>query len=85
MTATFDREIQFYVAYLEHIAPLRAAGLCFAYPQVVERATAVRAYETFDLALAAQLIGDQREVVRNDFELHPPERVLVVTGANQGG
>ena len=31
---SFDREVQFYLAYLEFIAPLKKAGLQFCYPQV---------------------------------------------------
>ena len=29
-----DQELQFYLAYLDHIEPLRAAGLRFCYPEV---------------------------------------------------
>ena len=81
----FDREVQFYLAYLEHIAPLKASGLAFSYPRVSARSKDVRATETFDLALAAKLTGNNGPVVTNDFHLTDVERVLVVSGPNNGG
>jgi DNA mismatch repair ATPase MutS len=82
--AAFDREVQFYVAYLEYIEPLRRAGLDFCYP-VVSYAKQVAASRTFDLALASDLVGSGAPVVRNDFALRGAERIFVVTGPNQGG
>jgi DNA mismatch repair protein MutS len=82
--ARFGREIGFYVAYLGVIAPLRSLGLAFCYPEVSEDGD-VRAREAFDLALAIKLAGDGRVPVINDFELAGSERVMVVTGPNQGG
>lgn len=81
----FDREVQFYLAYLEGLERLKAAGLGFCYPEVSDRSKTVRAEETFDLALAARLVADGKRVVTNDFALEGPERILVVSGANQGG
>jgi len=81
----FDREVQFYVAYLEYVEGFKAAGLNVCYPEVCEQSKEVFAKEVFDMALANKLVAEKSPIVCNDFYLNDPERIFVVTGPNQGG
>jgi hypothetical protein len=81
----FDREIEFYIAYLEYMSRFKRAGLRFTYARVSATNKAVHAQEVFDLALATTLTGTETEIVCNDIDLHGKERVLIVSGPNQGG
>jgi len=81
----FDREVQFYLAYLRLIEGLEQAGLSFCYPEVDAGSKSVLAADTFDLALAMMLAHDGKKVVCNDFCLQGRERIFVVSGPNQGG
>ncbi len=80
-----DQELQFYLAYLDYIRPIRAAGLPFCYPEVSAASKEVHAAGAFDLALAHKLVPQRKPVVTNEFRLEGRERIFVVTGPNQGG
>lgn len=85
LVADLARDAPFYLAYHDHLARLRKAGLPLCYPELVGPADACHADGAYDLAVARKLVADGLEVVTNDWSLTPPERLLVVTGANQGG
>ena len=83
--ARFDREVQFYIACIEFVEPLKRARLSFCFPTVSDQSKQIQTTETFDLALAAGLVQAKVPVITNDLCLAGPERVFVVTGPNQGG
>jgi DNA mismatch repair ATPase MutS len=83
--AAFDREVQFYLAYLEYTTLFKRMGLPFCYPHVSDTCKEVYDYEGYDLALASKLINEHASVVCNDFSLKGQERIFVVSGPNQGG
>ncbi|PPQ33609.1 MutS-related protein [Rhodopila globiformis] len=83
--ARFDREVQFYISYMDYLTPLKRAGLCFCYPLIAVTDKTVSGEDAFDLALATKLIQEQTPVVCNDLQLTGNERILVISGPNQGG
>jgi hypothetical protein len=82
---TFDREVQFYVAYLEYIQKLKKRELSFCYPEISEDRKDVASKDGFDLALAVKLNAVGESVVPNDFSMEHGERIFVISGPNQGG
>lgn len=86
--ATLDRfedEIRFYLSYLKYMRGLSDAGLPFCYPSVSTQFRGVYAEDAFDLALATKQLADRKLPVCNAFRLTGRERILIVTGPNQGG
>jgi len=83
--SVFDREIQFFISYLDYIAKIKDAGLNFCYPQLSISKKEIRAFEAFDLALAHKCVSEKIPVVCNDFYLKSNERIIVISGPNNGG
>jgi len=83
--AAFDREIHFYLAYQDYAAALESTGLYFCYPSISDKSKEVYNYDGFDIALAHKRIKEHSTIVCNDFFLKGNERILVISGPNQGG
>ncbi len=81
----FEREIQFYVSWLEYAEKFKRAGLKFCYPDVSDTSKTISSRKSFNLALAGKLVIENALPVCNDFSLNGSERIFVVTGPNQGG
>ena len=81
----FDREAQFCLAWLEVTDRLGARGLAVCYPRVAEGAEPVTLEACYDVVLADHLAREGTSVVCNDLALSTEERLVVVTGPNQGG
>jgi len=79
----FDREVQFYLAYLAYVQRLKDIGFHFSLPEFSENKQ-ISIIEGYDLALAKKL-GDTSKVIYNDLSLRRDERIVVLTGPNQGG
>lgn len=81
----FDREIQFYIASINYWKELGKGGVVCCYPAVSGASKEICGHDVCDLALAAKLLREKATVVANDFFLRNAERIIVVTGPNQGG
>ena len=83
--ARFDREIQFYVAYRGWTRRLNDAALPFCFPKLSSENKEELVSHCYDMALARKLVDAKQEMVVNDYFLDGSERVLIVSGPNQGG
>ena len=78
-------DLPFYLGWLDLIRPLQDAGLPFCYPDVSSGDAGFAVHGLFDVALALRRVPPGDGIVVNDLELTDAERLVVVTGPNQGG
>ena len=81
--ARFEREVQFYVAYLEYLRPFERRGLTFCFPDV----SPPRRSLPWTPSTSPWPASSPRRLDRRWQRLLPrrAERMLVVSGPNQGG
>jgi DNA mismatch repair protein MutS len=83
--ARFERELQFCLAWIEHVRRLEAIGLGFCYPALELQPPEIVVDSAFDLALAEKRRAEGGSLVANGLALSGSERLVVVSGPNQGG
>lgn len=81
----FDRDVQFYLAYLAYIEPVRRVGLALCYPEMVAADEDSVCRSAFDLVLAHNLALKGKAAVASDWQAAGQERGFIVTGPNHGG
>jgi hypothetical protein len=81
----FASDIQFYISYLDYTEHMKDLACSFCYPEITETWEGCQVNDGFDLALAARMSEQREPIVTNGFDLRGPERILVITGPNQGG
>lgn len=81
----FVHDVEFYLRYNKYINQLRNESLSFCYPTVTKLAKNIFDTQGFDLALAQHLLYQEHTVVCNDFAMHNKERIMYISGSNQGG
>lgn len=79
------REFTFYVGYHHFMQQFEKMGLNFTLPCLTQPNDEIDVSEAFDVALGVKLLSSATAIVTNGFHLTPSERVIVVSGPNQGG
>ncbi|MFE3260631.1 hypothetical protein ACFXPS_38465 [Nocardia sp. NPDC059091] len=80
-----DEELRFFLSYLRLVDELSSRGMDFCLPEITDHFDGVQVQGAYDIALAAKRSGTGEMPVANDYHLIDGERVIVVTGPNQGG
>ncbi len=81
----FAKEVQFYISYLIYIQDLQDKGCEFCLPKIQTQDKNITVKDGFDLALAHKLNKLDKKIVTNDYLFVNGKRIMVVSGANQGG
>ncbi|WP_416413875.1 MutS-related protein [Pantoea sp. App145] len=81
----FEKDIQFYLSFIEYMSKYKKKGLPFCLPMVQRESKKIYSVGSYDLALADSMKDSIDTIIRNDFELDGNERIFLISGPNQGG
>ncbi len=79
----FCFQIEFYLAYIKYMDRVKKLGVDFCYPGFGQ--DRINVESGYNLALADKFANRSINIVPNSFEMNDKEKILVVSGANQGG
>lgn len=78
------KEARFYFTYIQLMDKIKNNNLLFSIPEV-SKSYDEASIDSYDLALAIKFNYEKRVVVTNSFEIKEKERIIILTGPNQGG
>ena len=81
----FANEVEFYMSYICYISKINTPTLAFCYPKMSTQSKNIDVLDGFDISLAYNLSFEKKQVVTNSYYLKNTERIMVISGANQGG
>ncbi|NOX15656.1 MAG: DNA mismatch repair protein MutS [Epsilonproteobacteria bacterium] len=81
----FANEVEFFISYIYYISKINSPTLSFSYPKMSMKSRSIDVLDGFDISLAYSLAFEKKLVVTNSYYLKEKERVMVISGANQGG
>ncbi len=81
----FAHEVEFYISYLMYIEGIKSSSCHFCYPKIYTKEKSIDVVDGFDVSLAYALSVEKKSVVTNSYYLKGKERIIVISGANQGG
>ena len=77
-------DTKFYLLYDLFMDKIKSANLTFAYPNFINDYKE-ECIDLYDLALANRLVVRKEEIVLNSYNLSDNERIMIISGPNQGG
>jgi len=81
----FANEVEFYISYIAYISKIKSSTLAFCYPKMSIQSKNIDVLDGFDISLAYSFSSTKKTIVTNNYYMKNRERIMVVSGANQGG
>ena len=77
-------DIRFYFIYISYMNFLKSDDIYFSIPELSKDFNE-ESIDSFDLALYYKLFKEHNKIVTNSYQITNDERMIIITGPNQGG